>query len=109
LAFKVIEFNKDAKRIIVSHSRVHEDVKRAAKAEAAGEKVDVSTPVATEAAPKKAAPKKAKVESTPAASTSEKTTLGDIQSLADLKDQLIEAAAAKTATKSVKAEGEVEA
>ncbi|MBP6609875.1 MAG: 30S ribosomal protein S1 [Paludibacter sp.] len=112
LAFKVIEFNKDAKRIIVSHSRVHEDVKRAAKAEAAGEKVDLSTPVAaTEAAPaKKAAPRKAKVETAaPAASTTEKTTLGDIQSLADLKDQLIEAAAAKTATKAVKAEGEVEA
>ncbi len=112
LAFKVIEFNKDAKRIIVSHSRVHEDVKRAAKAEAAGEKVDLSTPVAaTEAAPaKKAAPRKAKVETAaPAASATEKTTLGDIQSLADLKDQLIEAAAAKTATKAVKAEGEVEA
>ncbi len=111
LAFKVIEFNKDAKRIIVSHSRVHEDVKRAAKAEAAGEKVDVSTPVATDAAPaKKAAPRKAKTETVaPVASASEKTTLGDIQSLADLKDQLIEAAAAKTAAKSAKAEGEVEA
>jgi small subunit ribosomal protein S1 len=92
LAFKVIEFNKDAKRIIVSHSRVHEDVKRAAKAEANGEKVDVSTPVAAPAA-KKSAPV--------AASTSEKTTLGDIQSLADLKDQLVEAAA-KTAAKAAK-------
>ena len=101
LAFKVIEFNKDAKRIIVSHSRVHEDVKRAAKAEANGEKVDVSTPVAAPAA-KKSAPKKAKAESAPvAASTSEKTTLGDIQSLADLKDQLVEAAA-KTAAKAAK-------
>jgi small subunit ribosomal protein S1 len=101
LAFKVIEFNKDAKRIIVSHSRVHEDVKRAAKAEANGEKVDISTPVAAPAA-KKSAPKKAKAESAPvAASTSEKTTLGDIQSLADLKDQLVEAAA-KTAAKAAK-------
>jgi small subunit ribosomal protein S1 len=101
LAFKVIEFNKDAKRIIVSHSRVHEDVKRAAKAEAAGEKVDVSTPVAAPAA-KKSAPKKAKSEAAPvAASTSEKTTLGDIQSLADLKDQLVEAAA-KSAAKAAK-------
>ncbi len=26
LEFKVIEFNKDAKRIIVSHSRIHEDI-----------------------------------------------------------------------------------
>ncbi len=101
LAFKVIEFNKDAKRIIVSHSRVHEDVKRAAKAEANGEKVDVSTPVAAPAA-KKSAPKKTKSEAAPvAASASEKTTLGDIQSLADLKDQLVEAAA-KSAAKAAK-------
>lgn len=28
LEFKVIEFNKSAKRIIVSHSRVYEDEKR---------------------------------------------------------------------------------
>jgi len=101
LAFKVIEFNKDAKRIIVSHSRVHEDVKRAAKAEANGEKVDVSTPAAAPAAAKKSAPKKAKAEAAPAASASEKTTLGDIQSLADLKDQLVEAAA-KSAAKAAK-------
>ena len=90
LAFKVIEFNKDAKRIIVSHSRVHEDVKRAAKAEAAGEAPE------TAAAPKKAAKKAPKKEEAPAASSaSEKTTLGDIQSLADLKDQLTEAAKGK--------------
>ncbi len=90
LAFKVIEFNKDAKRIIVSHSRVHEDVKRAAKAEAAGEAPE------TAAAPKKAAKKAPKKEDAPAASSaSEKTTLGDIQSLADLKDQLTEAAKGK--------------
>ena len=31
LPFKVIEFNKDAKRIILSHSRIHEDEKRAEK------------------------------------------------------------------------------
>lgn len=111
LAFKVIEFNKDAKRIIVSHSRVHEDVKRVAKAEAAGEKVDVSTPAAPAAAPaasaKKSAPKKAKSEAAPvAASASEKTTLGDIQSLADLKDQLVEAAAKSAAKASKKAKVE---
>ena len=29
LEFKVIEFNKSAKRIILSHSRVFEDVKKA--------------------------------------------------------------------------------
>jgi small subunit ribosomal protein S1 len=90
LSFKVIEFNKDAKRIILSHSRIHEDEKRAKKAAAAVEETS------SEEAPKKAA-KKAKKEDTPAApaQSMEKTTLGDIQSLADLKDQLINAAAEK--------------
>ena len=32
LMFKVIEFNKSAKKIIVSHSRVYEDEKKAAEA-----------------------------------------------------------------------------
>jgi small subunit ribosomal protein S1 len=86
MMFKVIEFNKDAKRIILSHSRIHEDVKRAEKAassDASGE------------APKRV--KKAKKEEAPVVSTqaTEKTTLGDIQSLADLKDQLINEAAEK--------------
>ena len=86
LAFKVIEFNKDAKRIIVSHSRIHEDVKRAEKA--------ASAETTTGDAPKKQA-KKAKKEETVVSSGQEKTTLGDIQSLADLKDQLVNAAAEK--------------
>ena len=70
LDFKVIEFNKDAKRIILSHSRIFEDV---AKAEA-----------------RKNAPKKAKkeAEETVATSNLEKTTLGDISALAALKDKL---------------------
>ncbi len=84
LMFKVIEFNKDAKRIILSHSRIHEDVKRAEKAAAAD---------AGGEAPKKA--KKAKKEEPVTVQASEKTTLGDIQSLADLKDQLINEAAEK--------------
>ena len=84
LMFKVIEFNKDAKRIILSHSRIHEDVKRAEKAAASD---------ASGEAPKKA--KKAKKEETATLPTAEKTTLGDIQSLADLKDQLINEAAEK--------------
>jgi len=84
LSFKVIEFNKDAKRIIVSHSRIHEDEQRAA-----------STPTAEK---REAATKKAKktvneesVSNAPASPAYEKTTLGDIQQLADLKDQLSEA------------------
>jgi small subunit ribosomal protein S1 len=91
LAFKVIEFNKDAKRIILSHSRIHEDVKRAEKSE--------STSV-VEDADKKTAPKKAtKKKEAPVASTSmaEKTTLGDIQSLSDLKDKMDSDAAEKNA------------
>ena len=72
LNFKVIEFNKDSKRIILSHSRIFEDEVRAEKAEA-----------------KKAA-KKAKVaEEAPVMSTPiEKTTLGDISALAALKEKL---------------------
>ncbi|MPM96175.1 hypothetical protein SDC9_143333 [bioreactor metagenome] len=85
LSFKVIEFNKDAKRIILSHSRIHEDAKRTEKA-AAGE--------TTGEAPKKAV-RKAKKEETTSSQSVEKTTLGDIQSLADLKDQLVNAAAEK--------------
>lgn len=85
LMFKVIEFNKDAKRIILSHSRIHEDVKRAEKAAANAD--------SNSEAPKKA--KKAKKEEPVAVQSTEKTTLGDIQSLADLKDQLINEAAEK--------------
>ena len=79
LNFKVIEFNKEAKRIILSHSRIHEDVAKAAAAEA----------VAAEKEEKKAK-KAAKKEEQPATTQLEKTTLGDIQSLSDLKDQLKE-------------------
>ncbi len=72
LAFKVIEFNKDAKRIILSHSRIHEDLQKTSE---------------EGAEPKKGKAKKAKEDAVPA-TIMEKTTLGDIQSLADLKDQL---------------------
>ena len=72
LPFKVIEFNKDAKRIIVSHSRIFED---AAKAE--------------EKAEKKASKKTSKKEETPMIQNqAASTTLGDIDALAALKEQL---------------------
>ncbi|HLN22092.1 MAG TPA: 30S ribosomal protein S1 [Bacteroidales bacterium] len=75
LMFKVIEFNKSAKKIIVSHSRVYEDEKKAAEAPA---------PKATEtAAPKKGSARKQKT-------ASEKTTLGDISQLAALKEEMEE-------------------
>jgi small subunit ribosomal protein S1 len=73
LDFKVIEFNKDSKRIIVSHSRVFEDEK----------------PEAKEAAEKKArkSSKKEKEDHLPQSNV-EKTTLGDIEELAALKEKL---------------------
>jgi len=74
LEFKVIEFNKDAKRIILSHSRIHEDE---AKTEARAAKKAV-----------KKAGKKADEEEDTAAPKMEKTTLGDIDALAALKEQL---------------------
>jgi len=75
LEFKVIEFNKEAKRIILSHSRIHEDE---AKIEARAAKKATS------------APKKAKkdVEEVPTQQKVEKSTLGDIDALAALKEQL---------------------
>ncbi len=74
LDFKVIEFSKEQKRIILSHSRIFEDE---AKAEAR-----------KEAAAKRAAKKaEAKKEETPAIPQIEKTTLGDIDALAALKEK----------------------
>ncbi len=70
LPFKVIEFNKDAKRIILSHSRIFEDEQKA-EARKAGKKAGKpagEAPVGTPAV--------------------EKTTLGDISQLAELKAQL---------------------
>ena len=80
LDFKVIEFNKEAKRIILSHSRIFEDVARA-EAKAAKK---------AEAAAKKASrPQKeqAPVIKNVAASTS----LGDIDALAALKEKMDDA------------------
>ena len=70
LPFKVIEFNKDSKRIILSHSRTFEDPQREEK-KAAAKKTR---------APKADAPK---IENVAAS-----TTLGDIDVLAQLKAQM---------------------
>ena len=70
LQFKVIEFNKESRRIILSHSRIFEDAARAEK---------------KAAAPKKAAKKEeAPVIQNQAAAT----TLGDIDALAELKAKM---------------------
>ncbi|MEI7423026.1 MAG: 30S ribosomal protein S1 [Prolixibacteraceae bacterium] len=73
LEFKVIEFSKSAKRIILSHSRVYEDVKKT-----------------DDSAKKKAAPKQAPKSVKPMKDTMEKTTLGDISELAALRTQMEE-------------------
>lgn len=74
LEFKVIEFSKDAKRIVVSHARLHEEVKEEAKkADKAAKKADYEDA--------KKAVKKVK-------DNVEKTTLGDISALSDLKDKM---------------------
>ncbi len=74
LNFKVIEFNKDSKRIILSHSRIFEDEARAEKN--------------NERRAKRAAAKKQEEAPAAAASSLEKTTLGDLEALAALKEKL---------------------
>ncbi|MDP3433636.1 MAG: 30S ribosomal protein S1 [Bacteroidota bacterium] len=73
LEFKVIEFSKAAKRIILSHSRVFEDEKKAE--ETAKRKTQVK---ATSKA----------VKQVKEINSAEKTTLGDISELAALRTQM---------------------
>ncbi len=73
LEFKVIEFSKSAKRIILSHSRVYEDVKKT-----------------EDTAKKKTATKQTAKSVKPVKDTMEKTTLGDISELAALRTQMEE-------------------
>ena len=72
--FKVIEFSKATKRITLSHTRIFEEVKRA---EAAAEKAE-----------RKAAAEATKSSVKKIQASVEKTTLGDIAGLAELKAQL---------------------
>jgi small subunit ribosomal protein S1 len=74
LTVKVIEFNRDDKRILVSHLRYLEDIKK--EAEEAVKKEKVVEKDKTRAAVKKQQ------------STVEKTTLGELEGLAQLKEQL---------------------
>ncbi len=71
LPFKVIEFSKDSKRIILSHTRVHSD-------DAKGK----------EAASKKAENENTKKQTKRIKNNMEKTTLGDIAELADIKNEM---------------------
>ena len=69
LPFKVIEFNKDSKRIILSHSRTFEDAQREEKRAAKKPRAKKEEAI--------------KIENQPAS-----TTLGDIDVLAQLKAQM---------------------
>ena len=71
LPFKVIEFNKSAKKIILSHSRIHEDEKKQ-----------------TEKSSKKSESGEARKTAKKLKSNLEKTTLGDISDLAALKSEM---------------------
>jgi len=83
LMFKVIEFNKDSKRIILSHSRIFEDEQRA---EAKKEKEKEASTTEKKTTKKS---KKEKEEAPPAlAPAMEKTTLGDIEELVALKEKM---------------------
>lgn len=89
LEFKVIEFNKDAKRIIVSHSRTHEEGTADDTKKKGG---------------RRGGRKDDGVEAAVAAPVMEKTTLGDIEELAALKEKLVQKAVKKAESNEAKKE-----
>ena len=83
LDFKVIEFNKELKKIVVSHTRTFEE----------GEDRPSSSAKPSAASKTAKAPKKAAVSSTDQAvkavnENTEKSTLGDFDALAELKEKM---------------------
>jgi small subunit ribosomal protein S1 len=68
LDFQVIEFNKDARKIVVSHIRTHEEYE------------------GTSRAPKKSSSSKSNLKSVN--SNTERSTLGDLDALAELKEKM---------------------
>ena len=95
LDFKVIEFNKEAKKIILSHARIREDAMADEKAAKSNEK-------RVEAKDTRNAVKKL-------ASNIQKTTLGDLDSLSNLKSEMTKSeAAGKKAKKAEESEGSSE-
>ena len=74
LEFKVLEFAKDQKKIIVSHTKLNQEVEEAKEKEVVKAKKE-------DADSTKKAIKKMK-------DSQEKTTLGDIQALSDLKNEM---------------------
>ena len=74
LPFKILDFNPDMQRIIVSHSRIHEDAERAERRQAASEERDQQEREAVAVAATQ--------------QSVEHATLGDIDELAALKERL---------------------
>ncbi len=93
LDFKVVEFSKTTRRIILSHTRLNKDIKRA---EAQAERAE-----------KKSADEAAKDSAKKINASIEKTTLGDISDLAELKAQM-EAATEKPKRASTKKKAKTE-
>jgi small subunit ribosomal protein S1 len=89
LPFKVIEFSKSAKKVILSHSRVYEDEKRA-----------------SESAERKSASDASRKASRKIKAGLEKTTLGDISELAALKTEMEKKESKKKKTKEEKTDDE---
>ncbi len=81
LQFKVIEFNKDSKRIILSHSRIYEDEARREAREA--RKAERAAAAASAKRPAKAREEQPMIQNQAAS-----TTLGDIDALAALKAKM---------------------
>ncbi len=79
LDFKVIEFSKEAKKIVVSHARVYK--------EATAEETKATTAAAAKAKTT-AAPKAAKKATKEVENKQEKATLGDLDVLSNLKDAM---------------------
>jgi len=74
LDFKVVEFNKDSKKIVVSHTKISQDQKAAEKA--------------TEVVERKAKEKPAQNNVKAIKESMEKTTLGDLDVLANLRTEI---------------------
>ena len=84
LPFKVIEFNKDAKRIILSHSRTFEDEQRSARAAERRARNNSNSGGGNNGGGGHHTPAPEMAN----APVIEKTTLGDIEELAALKEKL---------------------
>ncbi|MDR0538154.1 MAG: 30S ribosomal protein S1 [Tannerellaceae bacterium] len=79
LLFKVIEFNKETKRIILSHSRIHEDEQKS-------QRRDASSHAGGGGEKRNRRPRKEEPQAQQP--NVEKATLGDIEGLAALKEKL---------------------